>query len=158
MSRAGLITSIIVILIIIGVIAAWLMTQGAPPATPTPTPTQTASPTPTPTQTPTSPTPAPAKVKIRIWGPWSGAEYEYFKQVLDEYQRLNPNVEFEYVTRRAEDIAQILPTQLEARQAPADVIFTSFGWFVVEMAKRGHLVDLTNVVNEADLRPGFSTA
>ncbi|WP_193322601.1 ABC transporter substrate-binding protein [Pyrobaculum calidifontis] len=148
MSRTGLIVSVVVILIILGVIVAWLASQGAPPATPTPAPTQTASPTPT-------PTPAPAKVKIRIWGPWSGAEYEYFKQVLDEYQRLNPNVEFEYVTRRAEDIAQILPTQLEARQAPADVIFTSFGWFVVEMAKRGHLVDLTNVVNEAEFVPGI---
>lgn len=59
------------------------------------------------------------------------------------------------MTRRAEEIAQILPTQLEAKQAPADVVITSFGWFVVEMAKRGHVVDLTNVINPNEYVTGI---
>lgn len=128
MRTSTLIGIVIVLLVIIGVVA-YLATQQQPALTPTPAPSPTPSPSPTqsPTQTPSPTTPAPQKVIIRIWGPWSGAEYEYFKQVLDEYKRLHPNIDFEYVTRRAEEIAQILPTQLEARQAPADVIITAWG-------------------------------
>jgi multiple sugar transport system substrate-binding protein len=158
--NSKLLLGILAVVVLIIVAAALLATQQQPQQTPAPQPpTQSStSPTATPPQTATptpSPSPTAAKVKIRIWGPWSGDEYQYFKAVLDEYQKTHPNVEFEYVTRRAEEISQILPTQLEAHVAPADVIFTSFGWFVTEMAKRGHLVDLTSVINEKDYVPGI---
>lgn len=150
--KTGLLVGIVAVLLIIVGLVAYLATQ--PQSTPTATPTPSPSTTQPSTQTPSPTTPAMQKIVIRIWGPWSGTEYEYFKQVLDEYKKLHPNVDFEYVTKRAEDIAQILPTQLEARQAPADVIITAWGWFIVKMAQKGHVVDLTNVIKENEYVPG----
>lgn len=137
---------VIVILIIIGLI--YVATR--PPApTPTTTPTPTA-PT-TPVQTPTT----PAKITLKVIGPWAGKEAEYFLKVLDEYKRLKPNIDFEYITMRAEDLAKTLPLQLEAKTTPADVIITPWGWFIVEMAKKGHVVDLTNIINEREYVAGI---
>lgn len=133
---------IVVVLIIIA--AAYILTR---PSEVAPTPT-----TPT-TTTPTTPPPT-ARVTLKVIGPWSGKEAEYFLKVLDEYKRLNPNVDFEYTTMRAEDLAKTLPLQLEARTSPADVLITPWGWFIVEMAGKGHVEDLTTVIRENEYVAG----
>ena len=90
------------------------------------------------------PVPAPT-VKLRVIGPWAGKEAEYFKTVLEEYKKVNPNVEFEYIIMRAEDLAKVLPLNFEAETAPADVIITPWGWFIAEMAAKGHVIELTDI-------------
>lgn len=92
--------------------------------------------TPTPTPTPT------AKVKIRISMGWTGKEREPFDAAVQEYLRRNPNVEIEYLVYRAEDLAAILPAQLEARTYPAEIMVTPWSWFIVDLAKKGHIEDL----------------
>jgi multiple sugar transport system substrate-binding protein len=101
-----------------------------------------------------TPTPTPVTIKLKIIGPWAGAEAEYFNKVLEEYKRVKPNVEFEYSTVRAEDLAKTLPLQLDARTTPADIIITPWGWFIVEMAKKGHIADLTTIINKDDYVAG----
>jgi len=90
------------------------------------------------------PVPAPT-VKLRVIGPWAGKEAEYFKTVLEEYKKVNPNVEFEYIIMRAEDLAKVLPLNFEAETTPADVIITPWGWFIAEMAAKGHVIELTDI-------------
>lgn len=86
------------------------------------------------------------KVVLRVIGPWSGPSAEYFKAVIDNYTKINPNVEIEYIARRAEDLAKTLPVQFEAGTAPADVIITPWAWFIVEMAKKGHVMDVSDLI------------
>jgi multiple sugar transport system substrate-binding protein len=133
---------IIVVIIIIAAITALLI----PPSPPTTTTT--------PTQTTTTTTPA-VKVKLTVIGPWAGDEEKYFRQVINEYMKLRPDVEITYVIQRAEDIASTLPAYLKAGKTPADVIFSAWGWFIVDMAKSGYLVDLTPYINQTDYVNGI---
>ncbi|MEM0093846.1 MAG: ABC transporter substrate-binding protein [Thermofilum sp.] len=100
---------------------------------------------------------APAKVKLVVIGPWAGKEAEYFDAVIKEYVRTHPNVEIEYRTMRAEDVAAIMPVQFAAGLTPGDVIF-GWAWFIAKMGKEGHLVDLTGVINEKEYVPGIVDA
>jgi multiple sugar transport system substrate-binding protein len=100
------------------------------------------------------PAPAPT-VKLRVIGPWAGKEAEYFKTVLEEYKKVNPNVEFEYIIMRAEDLAKVLPLNFEAKTTPADVIITPWGWFIAEMAAKGHVVELTGIISKGDYVAGI---
>jgi multiple sugar transport system substrate-binding protein len=104
-----------------------------------------------PTQLPTPPAP---KVKLVVIGPWSGDEAKYFQAVIDAYVKTHPNVDIEYRTMRAEDVAAVMPVQFAAGVAPGDVIF-GWAWFIAKMGKEGHLVDLTGVVNEKEYVPGI---
>lgn len=131
--RSALIAGIIIVIVILGAIIYFA-------ARPAPTPT---------------PTPTPTPIKLKIIGPWAGKEAEYFLKVLDEYKKVKPGVDFEYTTVRAEDLAKTLPLQLEARTTPADIIITPWGWFIVEMAMKGHVVDLTGVISEGDYVKGI---
>jgi multiple sugar transport system substrate-binding protein len=115
-----LIVAIVAVIVIIAIIAALFLLYYRPPE------------------------PAPT-VKLRVIGPWAGREAEYFKTVLEEYKKVNPNVEFEYIIMRAEDLAKVLPLNFEAETTPADVIITPWGWFIAEMAAKGHVIELTDI-------------
>uniref|UniRef100_A0A7C4F9C7 Carbohydrate ABC transporter substrate-binding protein n=1 Tax=Thermofilum pendens TaxID=2269 RepID=A0A7C4F9C7_THEPE len=111
----------------------------------------------TPPPTPTQPTAPPTqKVKIRVQIGWSGKELEAFDLAVKEYMKKNPNVEIEYVIMRAEDLAAVLPAQLEARTYPAEIMVTPWSWFIVEQAKKGHLEDLSNLLPWNDFVPGYT--
>jgi multiple sugar transport system substrate-binding protein len=101
--------------------------------------------------------PSAQKVKLVVIGPWSGDEAKYFQAVIDAYVKAHPNVEIEYRTMRAEDVAATMPIQFAAGVAPGDVIF-GWAWFIAKMGKEGHLVDLTNVINEKEYVPGIVDA
>jgi carbohydrate ABC transporter substrate-binding protein, CUT1 family (TC 3.A.1.1.-) len=155
LSTKAIVAVVIVLVAIVG-IAAWLVTQptAQPTTTPSPTPAETPSP-PAPSPTTPTPTATPQKIKIRVIGPWSGKEMEYFMQVLDEYKKAHPEIEFEYTPVRSEDLAKTLPLQFEAKTTPADVIITSFGWLVAEMAKKGHVEDLSGLINKNEYVGGI---
>lgn len=89
---------------------------------------------------------APTRVRIRISMGWTGKEREPFDAAINEYIRRNPNVEVVYLVYRAEDVATLLPPQLEAGTTFAEIIVTPWSWFVVEMGKRGHLLDLSEYI------------
>ncbi|MCE4604256.1 MAG: ABC transporter substrate-binding protein [Aeropyrum sp.] len=94
------------------------------------------------------------RVSLTVIGPWAGDEAKYFQAVLDEYMRRNPNVEIKYVTMRAEDVATALPIQFEAGTSPADVIITPWAWWIVEMAKKGYVEDVSRLIDPADYVQG----
>jgi len=95
------------------------------------------------------------KVKLIVIGPWAGDEMKAFKQVLDKFVEEHPNIEVEYRIYRAEDLASIAPPQFEAGMAPGDVIFSAWGWWVKEMGEKGHLMDLSDLVNEDEYIKGI---
>ncbi len=95
------------------------------------------------------------KVKLIVIGPWAGDEMKAFKQVLDKFMEEHPNIEVEYRIYRAEDLASIAPPQFEAGMAPGDVIFSAWGWWVKEMGEKGHLMDLSDLVNEDEYIKGI---
>jgi multiple sugar transport system substrate-binding protein len=76
-------------------------------------------------------------------------------QVLDAYKKTHPNVDFEYTAVRSEDSAKVLPLQFEAKTTPADVIITSFGWFIAKMAEAGHVEDLSGYINKSEYVSGI---
>jgi len=99
--------------------------------------------------------PAPAApVRLVVIGPWSGKEAEYFQAVIDAYKKTHPNVEIEYRTMRAEDVAAVMPVQFAAGIAPGDVIF-GWAWWIVKMGKEGHVVDVSGIINENDYVSGI---
>lgn len=120
------------------------------PQQPSPTTTTTTSPTTTTTttQTPTE------KVTLTVLGPWAGAEMEAFQQVLNKFMEEYPNIRVEYRIYRAEDLASILPPQFEAGMAPGDVIFM-WGWWIKEYGDKGHLMDLSDLVNPDEYIKGI---
>ncbi|WP_203530642.1 ABC transporter substrate-binding protein [Thermaerobacter sp. PB12/4term] len=79
--------------------------------------------------------------QLTVIGPWSGAEMEQFLPVLEEAER-RLGITIQYQTQRYEDLAQVLPAQFEAGQAPADVIFM-WDWWVKEHAQDA--VDLKDI-------------
>ncbi len=89
---------------------------------------------------------------ITVIGPWAGPEMDAFMPVLERFERMT-GIKVIYKIYRAEDLATILPAQFEANSTPGDVIFM-WGWFIVEQAKKGHVVDVTDLINEADFLPG----
>ena len=112
--------------------------------------------TPTPEATPVAEVEeAITLVRLTVIGPWSGVEQEYFLKVIEEYQRANPGVEIRYVPMRPEDVARTAAIQFEAGIAPADVIITPWAWWIVEMARKGHVVDVTDLVNRDEYVPGI---
>ncbi len=103
-----------------------------------------------------TPSPAPTeKVKLIVIGPWAGAEMEAFQKVLDKFMEEHPNIEVEYRIYRSEDLASVALPQFEAGMAPGDVIFSAWGWWVKEMGEKGHLLDLSGLVNPDEFVSGI---
>lgn len=93
------------------------------------------------------------EVTLTVIGPWSGGELEAFMEVIKAFEKQHPNIKIEYKTYRAEDLSTLLPLQFESKDTPADVIFM-WGWFIAEMGKKGHLMELNGVINENDYVKG----
>jgi multiple sugar transport system substrate-binding protein len=89
---------------------------------------------------------------LTVITPWAGAEFEAFKPVLDAAEA-ELGIKIEHLTYRAEDLAPLLPAQFAAGTAPGDVIFM-WAWFIAEKAKEGHIMEVTNLIDEADFSLG----
>ena len=97
----------------------------------------------------------PSKVTIKISIGWSGKEREPFDAAINAYLKEHPEVSIEYVVLRAEDLAAILPAQLEAGKYPAEIMITPWSWFIIELAKKGHLEDLSNYIPVGEFLPSY---
>ncbi|BAN89493.1 ABC transporter substrate-binding protein [Aeropyrum camini] len=95
------------------------------------------------------------KVTLTVIGPWSGKEQEYFMTVLEKFMEENPNITIKYVPMRAEEVARTLSVQFEAGVTPADVVITPWAWWIVEMAQKGHVVEVTGLINEDEYVGGI---
>ncbi len=104
---------------------------------------------------PSQPTETTGKVKLVVIGPWAGEEMNAFKQVLNKFMEEHPNIEVEYRIYRSEDLASVAPPQFEAGMAPGDVIFSAWGWWVKEQGQKGHLMDLSGLVNTDEYITGI---
>jgi len=78
-----------------------------------------------------------------VVGPWSGAEFEAFKPVLDAFTE-ETGIEYNYTATRAEDLATLLPAQFEAEKTPGDLIFM---WNTWVKENKEHALDLTDIVD-----------
>jgi multiple sugar transport system substrate-binding protein len=85
---------------------------------------------------------------ITVVGPWSGAEMDAFLPVLERFEALS-GINTKYRVLRAEDLITLLPAQFAAGTAPGDVIFM-WGWYIKENGPAGHILNVTDVVDEAD--------
>ncbi|MCW4020741.1 MAG: ABC transporter substrate-binding protein [Candidatus Bathyarchaeota archaeon] len=92
---------------------------------------------------------------ITVVGPWAGKELDAFEPVIDRFERLTGiNVVIRIL--RAEDLASVLPAQFEAGQAPGDLIFM-WASFIRANAPEGHMMNLTDIIDEATLMAGALT-
>lgn len=78
-----------------------------------------------------------------VVGPWSGAEFEAFKPVLDAFTD-KTGIEYNYTSIRAEDLQTLLPAQFEAEKTPGDLMFM-WAWWVKE--NKEHVIDLTDEID-----------
>jgi len=93
---------------------------------------------------------------LTVIGPWAGAEREAFLPVLQAFEK-ETGINIEYRIYRAEDLATLLPAQFEAKMAPGDVIFM-WSWFITEKVREGHVLEVTDIIDEADFLPGALSA
>ena len=89
---------------------------------------------------------------ITVIGPWSGAEMDKFLPVLARFEALT-GINVRYKVYRAEELATLLPAQFAAGTAPGDVIFM-WGWFIAENAKNGHVMEVTDLIDESKFLNG----
>lgn len=91
-------------------------------------------------------------VTLTVIGPWAGAEQDKFLPVLKAFEE-KTGIKVEYKIYRAEDLANLLPAQFAAKKAPGDVIFM---WtsFIREYGKKGHMLELSDVVESDWYLPG----
>jgi len=90
---------------------------------------------------------------LTVIGPWAGAEQEKFMPVLEKFEK-ETGIKVEYRIYRAEDLANLLPAQFSAKKTIGDVIFM-WPWFVIEQAKKGHVLEVSDVINEDAYIPGI---
>ncbi|MFQ6124236.1 MAG: ABC transporter substrate-binding protein [Candidatus Heimdallarchaeota archaeon] len=81
-----------------------------------------------------------------VVGPWSGAEYEVFKPVLDAFTE-KTGIAVNYTSIRAEDLATLLPAQFEAEKTPGDLLFM-WAWWAKE--HKDDLLDLSDIIDIND--------
>jgi multiple sugar transport system substrate-binding protein len=89
---------------------------------------------------------------ITLVGPWSGAEMDGFLPILERFEALS-GINVKYRVLRAEDLITLLPAQFAAETAPGDVIFM-WGWFIADQAANGHVLEVTDLIDEADFLDG----
>ncbi|MCD6266862.1 MAG: carbohydrate ABC transporter substrate-binding protein [Thermotogaceae bacterium] len=93
---------------------------------------------------------------LTVIGPWAGAEEEKFLPVLKAFEE-KTGIKVEYRIYRAEDLANLLPAQFNAGKTPGDVIFM-WGWFILDQAKKGHVMEVSDIISEKDYLPGVLNA
>ena len=89
---------------------------------------------------------------ITVIGPWSGPEMDKFLPVLARFEALT-GINVRYKVYRAEELATLLPAQFAAGTTPGDVIFM-WGWFIAENAKNGHVMEVTDLIDESKFLNG----
>ena len=94
------------------------------------------------------------EITLKMIAPWSDDELEGFLPVLEAFESENPNINVEYRTGRAEDVATMLLTQFSINKTPADVIDIAWSWFIKQEAGKGNILSLNDVINANDYREG----
>ncbi|MDI3316561.1 MAG: ABC transporter substrate-binding protein [Bacillota bacterium] len=84
---------------------------------------------------------ASAPVELTVIAGWAGAEQSQFMPVLKEAEK-KLGIKITYRIYRAEDLANVLPPQFQAQQAPGDVIFM-WDWWVKQ--NHQYAEDLTDI-------------
>lgn len=75
-----------------------------------------------------------------------------FLPVLNAFEE-ETGLEVEYRTYRAEDLSTLLPAQFTAESTLGDIIFMQ-SWFIQEQAKKGHVMDISEIISEDAFIPG----
>ena len=94
------------------------------------------------------------QVTLVIMAPWAAEELEGFKPVMEEFEKQNPDIKLEYRSGKPEDTSTILANQFAIKKTPVDVVDTPWQWYIIEQAKKGHVMDVTDVINPDDFLPG----
>lgn len=89
---------------------------------------------------------------ITVIGPWSGGEMNAFMPVLQAFEE-KTGIDVEYKIYRAEDLLTLLPLMFATESTPGDVIFM-WSWFINEKGQEGHILDITDLIDEEDFLTG----
>ena len=92
-------------------------------------------------------------VTLTIIHPWVGAEEEGFRNVLAVAEEAL-GVKIEPRVIRPGDLLTLLPTQWAAGTAPGDLIFHTEPRLIMEGAAKGHVLDITGLLNPEEFLPG----
>ena len=94
------------------------------------------------------------QITLVIMAPWAAEELEGFKPVMAEFEKQNPDIKLEYRSGKPEDTATILANQFAIKKTPVDVVDTPWQWYIIEQAKKGHVMDVTDAIDPNDFLPG----
>ncbi len=94
------------------------------------------------------------QVTLVIMAPWAAEELEGFKPVMEAFEAQNPDIKLEYRSGKPEDTSTILANQFAIGKTPVDVVDTPWQWYILEQAKKGHIMDVTDVIDPQDFLPG----
>ena len=89
---------------------------------------------------------------ITVIGPWSGGEMDAFMPVLQAFEE-KTGIDVKYKNYRAEDLATLLPLMFATESTPGDIIFM-WSWFIQEKGQEGHILDVTELIDEVDFSLG----
>ena len=93
-----------------------------------------------------------APVTLKVIGPWFGTEMDKFLPVLETF-KIQTGINVEYNRMSPLDLVNLLPEEFEAGRTPGDIIFV-WPWFIREIGPEGHALDVTDLIDEANFRPG----
>jgi len=92
-------------------------------------------------------------VTLTVLGPWAGTELDKFLPVLEAFEtQTGINVEYNYTP--SWELIDLLREEFEAGRTPGDVIFVPYIRVIQEIGLQRHAVDVTDLIEEADFRPG----
>lgn len=94
------------------------------------------------------------QVTLVIMAPWAAEELEGFKLVMEAFEKQNPDIKLEYRSGKPEDTSTILANQFAIKKTPVDVVDTPWQWYIIEQAKKGHVMDVTDIIDPKDFLPG----
>ena len=96
---------------------------------------------------PPAPPPAPPKeVELVVFSLWGGKEEENFLKALDAFTK-KTGIKVKHVAQTTEGLMVGLPAQFAAGKSVADVVIVPWPAWIKELAKEGHLLEVTGLID-----------
>lgn len=87
------------------------------------------------------------QVELVVFSLWSGKEAENFEKALKAFEE-KTGIKVKHVPQTTEGLQIGLPTQFAAGRSVADVVIAPWPAWIRDLAKQGHLMDLSDIVDK----------
>ncbi len=89
---------------------------------------------------------AKPEVELVVYSLWSGKEEENFLKALKVFEE-KTGIKVKHVAQTTEELMVGFPTQLAAHKTVADVVIAPWPAWIRNLAKEGHLVEVTDLID-----------